>query len=176
MSPPIDSNHDRPTESRPGAQEDRKRNTQHCPIGRAQFLTKETLASSSGLRAGAPSRQSRSRGDGTILIEDHFKEIAVYVALAIEAAAVFVVAFGALQALSGVGLPPLLTACFLAADRLAPPGTAVEAFAWIFTAFTVGSATGAAIAGPLADTSIRAGFAFAPLAGLLAVAAMAVVP
>jgi len=82
---------------------------------------------------------------------------------------------GVLQAISGVGLPPLLTAAFLAADRLAPPGTAVEAFAWIFTAFTVGSATGAAVAGPLASISLRAGFAFAPLAVLLSVAAMAVV-
>ncbi len=80
-----------------------------------------------------------------------------------------------LQAVSGPGLPPLLTACFLAADRLAPPGTAVEAFAWIFTAFTVGSATGAALAGPLTDVSVRTGFAFAPLAALLAVAAMAAV-
>jgi predicted MFS family arabinose efflux permease len=80
-----------------------------------------------------------------------------------------------LQAVSGVGLPPLLTACFLAADRLAPPGTAVEAFAWIFTAFTVGSATGAALAGPLTDVSVRTGFAFAPLVALLAVAAMAAV-
>lgn len=80
-----------------------------------------------------------------------------------------------LQALSGAALPPLLTACFLAADRLAPPGTAVEAFAWIFTAFTVGSATGAALAGPLTDASVRAGFAFAPAAGLLAIAAMTVV-
>ncbi len=80
-----------------------------------------------------------------------------------------------LQAISGVGLPPLLTACFLTADRLAPPGTAVEAFAWIFTAFTVGSATGAALAGPLTDISVRTGFTFAPVAGLLAVAAMVVV-
>ena len=40
--------------------------------------------------------------DGAILIEDNFKEIAGYVALAIEAAAVFVVAFGAVQALAGV--------------------------------------------------------------------------
>ncbi|HEY8299182.1 MAG TPA: hypothetical protein VIF65_01760 [Methyloceanibacter sp.] len=34
------------------------------------------------------------QGDATILIENNFKEIAVYLALAIEAAAVFVVAFG----------------------------------------------------------------------------------
>jgi len=80
-----------------------------------------------------------------------------------------------LQATSGAALPPLLTACFLTADRLAPPGTAVEAFAWIFTAFTVGSATGAALAGPLTDASVRTGFTFAPAAGLLAVAAMTAV-
>jgi predicted MFS family arabinose efflux permease len=79
-----------------------------------------------------------------------------------------------LQAISGFGLPPLLTAAFLAADRLAPPGTAVEAFAWIFTAFTVGSATGAALAGPLADAAIRTGFAFAPIAGALSILAMTI--
>jgi hypothetical protein len=37
-----------------------------------------------------------------MLIESHFKEIAGLVALAIEAAAVFVVSFGAIQALGGV--------------------------------------------------------------------------
>jgi uncharacterized membrane protein len=42
------------------------------------------------------------QGDGAILIEENFKEIAGYVALAIETAAVFVVAFGAVQALAGV--------------------------------------------------------------------------
>ncbi|MBW6440159.1 MFS transporter [Actinoplanes hulinensis] len=78
----------------------------------------------------------------------------------------------ALLAVSGLSLPPLLTAVFLAADRLTPPGTAVEAFAWIITAFTVGSAAGAAITGPLVSDGIRYGFAFAPIAGLLAVAAM----
>ncbi|WP_436529506.1 MFS transporter [Actinoplanes sp. HUAS TT8] len=77
-----------------------------------------------------------------------------------------------LLAIAGISLPPVLTAVFLTADRLTPPGTAVEAFAWIITAFTVGSAAGAAITGPLVGDSIRAGFAFAPLAGLLAVAAM----
>ncbi len=83
------------------------------------------------------------------------------------------IAMTALLILSGLMLPPLLTAVFLNADRLAPPGTAVEAFAWIMTAFSVGSALGAAAAGPLTDAHIRAGFAFAPLAGLLAIAAMA---
>ncbi|GIE87501.1 MFS transporter [Actinoplanes regularis] len=79
-----------------------------------------------------------------------------------------------LLAVSGVSLPPVLTAVFLTADRLTPPGTAVEAFAWIITAFTVGSAAGAAVTGSLVADSIRHGFAFAPVAGLLAVAAMSV--
>ncbi|WP_250004002.1 MFS transporter [Actinoplanes sp. M2I2] len=82
-------------------------------------------------------------------------------------------AMTALLVLSGVMLPPLLTAVFLTADRLAPPGTAVEAFAWIVTAFSVGSALGAAAAGPLTDAGIRTGFALAPLAALPAIAAMA---
>ncbi|MEU8659826.1 MFS transporter [Actinoplanes philippinensis] len=77
-----------------------------------------------------------------------------------------------LLAVSGLSLPPLLTAVFLAADRLTPPGTAVEAFAWIITAFTVGSAAGAAVVGPLAGEGIRHAFAFAPLAAAVAVLAM----
>ncbi|SNY41984.1 MFS transporter [Paractinoplanes atraurantiacus] len=77
-----------------------------------------------------------------------------------------------LLAVSGLMLPPLLTAVFLTADRLAPEGTAVEAFAWIMTAFSVGSALGAAVAGPLTDLGARHGFAFAPVAAVVAVAAM----
>jgi predicted MFS family arabinose efflux permease len=80
-----------------------------------------------------------------------------------------------LLAVSGLSLPPLLTAVFLATDRLTPPGSAVEAFAWIITAFTVGSATGAALAGPLTAAGLRYGLAFAPAAALLAVAVLAAV-
>ena len=80
-----------------------------------------------------------------------------------------------LQAISGLALPPLLTAVFLAADRLAPRGTAVEAFAWIMTAFTVGSAVGAAVTGPLVAADVRYGFMLAPVAGVMSVLAMAVV-
>lgn len=80
-----------------------------------------------------------------------------------------------LVVISGLALPPLLTAVFLAADRLAPTGTAVEAFAWIATAFTVGSAVGAALTGPLASADVRNGFALAVVAGLLAVAALTAV-
>ena len=52
-----------------------------------------------------PPRQSNAEGDSrdaAILLEDNFKEIAGFVALAIEAAAVLVVSFGAIQALAGV--------------------------------------------------------------------------
>jgi uncharacterized membrane protein len=41
-------------------------------------------------------------GGTDIGIEDHFKEIAGFIALAIEAAAVLVVSYGSLQALAGV--------------------------------------------------------------------------
>ncbi|GAA2640976.1 MFS transporter [Dactylosporangium fulvum] len=81
----------------------------------------------------------------------------------------------ALVAVSGLALPPLLTAVFLAADRLAPKGTAVEAFAWIMTAFTVGSALGAALTGTLAETNLRYGFLFAPAIGVVSVLSMALV-
>jgi predicted MFS family arabinose efflux permease len=77
-----------------------------------------------------------------------------------------------LMAVSGLALPPVLTVVFLLADRLAPAGTAAEAFAWIATAFAVGSATGAALAGPLAAHGLHYGFAFAPVAAAAAVVVM----
>jgi hypothetical protein len=78
-----------------------------------------------------------------------------------------------LMAVSGVALPPALTAVFLATDRMTPHGTAAEAFAWIITAFAVGSAAGAALTGPLAAAGVRYGFAFAPAVALVSVVAMA---
>ncbi|WP_433718103.1 MFS transporter [Actinoplanes sp. CA-051413] len=80
-----------------------------------------------------------------------------------------------LLAVSGLALPPLLTAVFLAADRLAPAGTVAEAFAWVATAFAVGSAIGSAAAGPLVAAGIRYGFTLAPLAALVCVAVLTVV-
>jgi hypothetical protein len=77
-------------------------------------------------------------------------------------------AMAPLAVLCGLALPPLLTVTFLTADRLAPPGTVVEAFAWVATAFATGSALGSALTGPLADTALRFGFALAPVSGLLA--------
>jgi predicted MFS family arabinose efflux permease len=53
----------------------------------------------------------------------------------------------ALAVLSGVMLPPVLACAFMAVDELAPAGTVTEAFAWVVTAFQIGSALGAATAG-----------------------------
>ncbi|MFI2649134.1 MFS transporter [Micromonospora fulviviridis] len=72
-----------------------------------------------------------------------------------------------LLVVSGLALPPVLTAIFLTAERLAEPGTVAEAFAWVSTAFVVGSAAGSALAGPLVSTSLRYGLAIAPAAALL---------
>ncbi|MFE9692633.1 MFS transporter [Micromonospora sp. NPDC005806] len=71
-----------------------------------------------------------------------------------------------LLVVSGLALPPVLTAIFLAAERLAEPGTVAEAFAWVSTAFVVGSAAGSALAGPLVSTGLRYGLALAPAAAL----------
>lgn len=68
-------------------------------------------------------------------------------------------------AVSGLGLPAVLTGVFLTADGVAPAGTAAEAFAWVATAFAVGSAAGAAAGGALLDAYPgAAGFGIAPLA------------
>jgi hypothetical protein len=71
----------------------------------------------------------------------------------------------ALAAVSGICLPPLLTATFVAVDRITPSGTAAEAFAWVATAFTSGAAIGAAVNGGILDgtPSVAAGFVLAPV-------------
>lgn len=58
---------------------------------------------------------------------------------------------GVLTIASGVGLPAALTCVFQLVDRLAPLGTTTEAFAWLISAFLVGSSVGAAAAGSLSD-------------------------
>jgi MFS family permease len=75
----------------------------------------------------------------------------------------------ALSVVSGVFLPPLLTCTFLVVDRLAPTGTVTEAFAWLVTAFLVGSSIGAAIAGGLVTaSSVGTVFVVAGVASLFA--------
>jgi predicted MFS family arabinose efflux permease len=80
--------------------------------------------------------------------------------------------------LSGLGLPVLLTVGFLTVDRVAPPGTAAEAFAWVGTAFAVGSAAGSALTGVVLDASgsLRVGFLVAPVAIALAAATLSLLP
>ncbi|MEV1157222.1 MFS transporter [Micromonospora chokoriensis] len=72
-----------------------------------------------------------------------------------------------LLAVSGLALPPTLTAIFLKVDDLAMPGTVAEAFAWVATAFTVGSAAGSALTGLVVANGVRYGLALAPVAALL---------
>jgi predicted MFS family arabinose efflux permease len=71
-----------------------------------------------------------------------------------------------LTVVSGLCLPPLLAGTFLTVDRIAPPGTAAEAFAWVSTAFTSGAALGAAIDGAILDRNdgTAIGFVVAPVA------------
>ena len=63
---------------------------------------------------------------------------------------------GLLTIASGLGLPAVLTCVFQLVDRLAPVGTTTEAFAWLVSAFLVGSSVGAALAGrcPTGVTSV----------------------
>ncbi|HEY4020232.1 MAG TPA: MFS transporter [Pseudonocardiaceae bacterium] len=72
--------------------------------------------------------------------------------------------------LSGLTLPPMLTSVFITTDRVAPAGTAAEAFAWVATAFSVGSALGSAVDGALVGGTrmVLAGFLLAPLVILVA--------
>jgi predicted MFS family arabinose efflux permease len=71
-----------------------------------------------------------------------------------------------LIAIGGLMLPAFLTLVFVSVDDVAPAGTAAESFAWVATAFSVGSAGGAALDGVLLDASgtAVAGFLLAPVA------------
>lgn len=93
--------------------------------------------------------------------------VVTYAALATVPSAVWVT--GLLTVASGVGLPPVLTCVFQLVDRLAPPGTTTEAFAWLISAFLVGSSVGAAAAGALSDSGRIGGtFLMAAAASLVA--------
>ncbi|MFB9835414.1 MFS transporter [Actinoallomurus acaciae] len=73
-----------------------------------------------------------------------------------------------LALLSGVFLAPVLACTFTLVDGLAPRGTVTEAFAWLVTAFGVGSAAGAALAGLAGDAAGAHGaFAVAGAGGVL---------
>jgi predicted MFS family arabinose efflux permease len=74
-----------------------------------------------------------------------------------------------LAVFSGVFLAPVLACTFTLVDGLAPRGTVTEAFAWLVTAFGVGSAAGAALAGLAGDEAgVHGAFAVAGAGGVLA--------
>jgi MFS family permease len=76
---------------------------------------------------------------------------------------------------SGIFLAPVLACTFTFVDRLAPRGTVTEAFAWLVTAFGVGSAVGAALAGLAGDAAgVHGAFAVAGAGGLLALLLIAI--
>jgi predicted MFS family arabinose efflux permease len=95
--------------------------------------------------------------------------VVTYAALASVPANVAVM--GLLTIASGLGLPAVLTCVFQLVDRLAPVGTTTEAFAWLVSAFLVGSSVGAALAGLLADGG-HVGGAFLMAAGWSVLAAL----
>ena len=68
----------------------------------------------------------------------------------------------ALVTLAGVALAPMTAASYFLIDRLAPPGTAAEAYTWPIVGSAAGAAIGAAIAGVAVE---RAGVEAAFLVG-----------
>lgn len=83
-------------------------------------------------------------------------------------AAVGVVPFALCMLLAGLAIAPTIACLYLLVDRSAPPGTVTEAFTWVSSAFTAGSAVGSALAGSLVQ---HASPAAAFLLALSAVAA-----
>lgn len=77
-----------------------------------------------------------------------------------------------LMVVTGLFLAPLLTVSFVLVDRLAPAGTVTEAFAWLVTVFTSGTAIGAAVAGAVIE---RATPTWAATVGALATVGTVVV-
>lgn len=74
---------------------------------------------------------------------------------------------------AGGFLPPLLVIAFTLVDELAPAGTVVEAFAWLITLFTAGTAVGSALAGVVRDAAgVGAAAATTAGAGLLGTAVL----
>jgi MFS family permease len=77
---------------------------------------------------------------------------------------------GVLIVLAGLPFAPWIACVYLLADRLSPPGTLTEAFAWIMTAFTAGLSAGTSLAGVLIDgAGVRAAFLAAVAGAAVAV-------
>jgi MFS family permease len=71
---------------------------------------------------------------------------------------------------AGAAIAPVYASVYAMVERLAPAGTATEAFAWLTTAAAIGTATGSAGAGALVEAAGPvAAFVFAGVAGAVAV-------
>jgi MFS family permease len=92
--------------------------------------------------------------------------------LALSAAAGSLIALAALLVVAGAAIAPTYATVYAMVDRVAPQGTATEAFAWLNTAVAIGAAAGAASAGAVADgAGPAAAFALAGAAGAVALLA-----
>lgn len=90
---------------------------------------------------------------------------------ALAAATGSMLAIGAVLLVAGAAIAPAYATIYAIADHAAPAGTVTEAFAWLSTAVVAGASAGAAVGGALAqDVGPGAAFAFAGLAGALAIA------
>jgi MFS family permease len=73
----------------------------------------------------------------------------VVAGIALLSVATGLVQLGAGMVLAGLGIAPAIACLYLLVDRLAPAGTATEAFTWVTTAFASGIAAGNALGGTL---------------------------
>lgn len=90
--------------------------------------------------------------------------------VALMAATTSAFALGTGLLLAGAAIGPTFAALSVIVDRVAPDGTATEAFAWIATAEVVGGALGSAVTGAVMDQAgAMAGFGLAGIAGAAAV-------
>ena len=82
-----------------------------------------------------------------------------------------VVALAAFFFVAGSAIAPTCASVYAMVERVAPAGTVTEAFAWLATALSVGTAAGAAVGGTLVEQSgPAAAFVLAGTAGAVALA------
>jgi MFS family permease len=80
-----------------------------------------------------------------------------------------VVALAAILFLAGSAIAPTCASVYAMVERVAPAGMVTEAFAWLATAMSVGTAAGAAVGGTLIEQSgPAAAFVLAGIAGAVA--------
>ncbi len=121
-----------------------------------------------GLVAGA-------RATGGMRRQLWLASVALVVGLTLPLFATSLPALAILMFAAGLPIAPLVMAAYGLVDKVARPGTAAEAFAWITTAIGCGFAVGSSVGGALIDAhGVRASFALgcagAALAAVLALA------